>query len=53
MNVQDTPEEIAEHNALVEEALKDIPEPAPGSVCEEVFEEWRWEPGTGFIKIPK
>lgn len=55
--LQDSPEEIADHNALVnalvEEAPGDIPDPPSGSVDETAFTTWEWVPGKGFVRTEK
>ncbi len=50
---QDSPEDIADHMALVEETLRDVPSPPPGSVDPQAFVEWVWVPGKGYVKEEK
>lgn len=47
---EDTPEDVSDHNAMVEETLADVEEAPPGSMVEDGWVTWSWVPGVGFVR---
>jgi hypothetical protein len=48
--VGDTPQDIADHAALVEETLADVEDAPIGSIVEQGWVQWSWQPGIGFVR---
>ena len=44
-------EEAELHDALVSDALSDLPEPTSGAVREDLFVTWVWKTDVGFVAL--
>ncbi len=46
----DVDETDADHDALIEETLVDIDEPSSGSIVDDGWIQWSWQPGVGLVR---